>query len=103
MQIVRTGDDKKVAFAVTGSLSGTANSTVKLFEDVSAVMGRAPEEITFDLSRVMFIDSMSIGLLVGILLKGREKKIRVRLVEVSAQVRSILDTVKLKAMFPDLY
>ncbi|MBD3418966.1 MAG: STAS domain-containing protein [Chitinivibrionales bacterium] len=98
-----SGEDT-VVFTIRGSLSGTQQSTIKLFEAVSIEMesGNA-SEVQLDFAKVLYIDSMSIGLLVGIVLKGKEKGKIVRLLNLTEQLEMILEASNLKRAFPELY
>ena len=103
MQIESEKTENGVCFTVRGSLSGSEHSTKQLFEAVSASLDSNPGTIWVDIGHVAYIDSMSIGLLVGILLKCQEKDIPFRLQNVPRHLADVLDNVKLKKMFPDLY
>lgn len=103
MHIEKTVDGKTIKLGVRGSLSGTEHSTMQLFETVSITLNENPELIVLDVGSISFIDSMSIGLLVGILLKCKEKNISFRLTNVPRHIEDVLENVKLKKLFPDLY
>jgi anti-anti-sigma factor len=103
MHITQSQTASGICMAVSGSLSGTEKSAIQLFETISIAIEKGPGEIILDLTKTIFIDSMAIGLLIGILLKCQEKKIRFRLANVPAQIKSILDAVNLKKIFNDLY
>ena len=103
MEITRNEADGGVILTIRGSLSGTQNSTVQLFETISIEVGKKPEKIVLDLEEVVFVDSMSIGMLIGSLLKCRENKIEFCMENVPMHVKKILDSTNLKKLFPDLY
>ena len=103
MLIEQQDTEKGIRFFVKGSLSGTVNSTIALFEKVSMTLEGNPAEILLDVSKVVYIDSMSIGLLVGVLLKCKEKNISFRIENPTKEVAQILETTQLKKVFPDLY
>ncbi len=103
MHIEQTPENGKVNFHITGSLSGTEKSTIHLFETVSITLESKPVEIVLNLARATYLDSMSIGLLVGILLKCKEKRVGFRIEGMPPHIQEVLDTVGLKKIFPQLY
>ena len=103
MEIEKKKTRKGVAFVIKGTLSGSLKSTFNLFETVSLELEKKPKEIVLDLEKVLFVDSMSIGLLIGLLLKGKEKQIPIRFEKISEDVLNIFEVSNLKKEFPDLY
>ena len=103
LEIKQTKTDRGICFTVNGSLLGTAHATVELFDKISLALDRNPEEIILDIAQASYVDSFSIGLLIGVLLKCREKKITMRMENVPKNVRFVLETVRLRDIFPELY
>jgi anti-anti-sigma factor len=103
VDIQETKTEKGICFSVRGSLSATQNSSLRLFESVSAAVGRANGDVEVDMEKVVFIDSLSIGLLVGVLLKCQEKQVAFRLRNTPEHITKILDATNLKKAFPQLY
>jgi len=56
-------------------------------------------ELWVDLSRVSFIDSTGLGMLVGVLKEAREMNGEVRLMNAGREVRRILQVTGLEALF----
>jgi anti-anti-sigma factor len=103
MEIRKTETENGILFFIRGSLTGTQKSTMQLFEVVSLSLDKDHKGIVIDLRDTTFIDSMSIGLLVGVLLKAKEKNIELRFQNIPHQIGHILEATKLKKVFPALY
>ena len=103
MEIQKNETENGVLFVIRGSLSGTQKSTVQLFEVVSSTIDKDSKGIVIDLKDVTFIDSMSIGLLVGVLLKAKEKNIELRFQNIPHHIGNIFEATQLKKIFPALY
>ena len=52
---------------------------------------------------VMFMDSMAKGLTVGLLLKGNEKNVKVRLAKMPEHLKKMLDSTNIIKVFPEMY
>ena len=103
MEIEKKKTRKGVAFVIKGTLSGSLKSTFNLFETVSLELEKKPKKIILDLEKVLYVDSMSIGLLIGLLLKGKEKQIPIHFEKISEDVMKLFEESNLKKAFPDLY
>lgn len=103
MNIKESKTGKGIRFSISGSLSGTEKSTLHLFEKVSVAMGKKPKEIVMDLKKITFMDSLSIGLLIGILLKCKENGIQFRLENIDEELKKIFKMTNLTKIFPELY
>jgi anti-anti-sigma factor len=103
MEIQEKVTENGILFLIKGSLSGTQKSTIKLFEQVSAKIESDNKGIVIDLREVTFIDSMSIGLLVGVLLKSKEHKIPFNFQNIPHHISQIFEATQLKRIFPGLY
>ncbi len=103
MQIKKSITDRGIYFSIDGPLTGTKHSTVELFERVSEAVSKGPEEIVLDIGGTTYVDTFSIGLLIGILLKCKEKKIKLSIENVPKHIRFVLETVKMRKVFPELY
>ena len=86
-----------------GSFSGSEDAAIHFFEHLSKALEKKPKEIVLNMEETMMIDSMAIGLLVGFLIKSRERGILVRIENINGTVKSILDTTGLNKAFPALY
>ncbi len=103
MEINKAKTEQGICITIRGSLSGTQNSTVKLFESVSVEIEKDHKQIMLDIENVSYIDSMSIGLLVGVLLKCKERGKDFKFKSVPEHIKNALDSVNLKLIFPELY
>ena len=103
MDIERTQTGNGILFSFTGSFSGIDKATVHLFGTILADIEKKPAEIVFNMEKAAFFDSMAVGLLVGILLKCKEKGIPIRIEKISQNMRTILDMTRLNKAFPQLY
>ncbi|MFH0920232.1 MAG: STAS domain-containing protein [Fibrobacterota bacterium] len=103
MTITQKQTEQGIHFTIMGSLSGTEHSTIQLFETASIAIGKKPKEIVMDLTKVIFLDSMSIGLIVGILLKCKEHGVLFRLENTNPTIKELLDHTSLIKIFPQLY
>jgi len=103
MDIERIQTKEGIKFKIKGSLSGSLKSTFNLFESVSLELEKKPKAVFLDLENVLYVDSMSIGLLIGMLLKGKEKQIGIYFEKIPEDVMKIFEASNLKKAFPDLY
>jgi anti-anti-sigma factor len=74
-----------------------------MFGVILADIEKKPGEIVFNMEKTAFFDSMAVGLLVGILLKCKEKGVAIRIEKISQNMRTILEMTRLKKAFPQLY
>lgn len=103
MEILTNETENGILYTIKGSLSGTQKSTIQVFEVISGAIENGTKGIVIDLHNVTFIDSMSIGLIVGILLKSKEKKIPLHFQNIPEHIRRIFESTQLKKVFPELY
>lgn len=104
MDIQQFNTDSGKLFKIRGSLSGTLKSSIRLFETITiALENDSSKSIIIDIKEVTFIDSMSLGILVGILLKAKEKQVRVQFLQIPEHIKNIFETANLNRVFPDLY
>ena len=103
MESERIVAEDKTTFKIIGALSGNVKSTLSLFESVSIELEKKPKEIVLDLEHTLYIDSMSIGLLIGLLLKGKEEGIKIRLEKIPDSIMNIFRSTNLNKLFKDLY
>jgi anti-anti-sigma factor len=101
--IDQTETQSGIHLKMQGSFSGTEDAAIHFFEHLSNALEKNPKEIVLDMGETMMIDSMAIGLLVGFLIKGRERGILVRIESINDTVKRILDTTGLNKAFPALY
>jgi anti-anti-sigma factor len=92
-----------ILYSITGALSGTQKSTITVFEKLSAAIDKGTKGIVVDLKMTTFVDSMSIGLLVGVLLKAKEKNIPLRFQNIPEHIGRVFESTQLKKIFPELY
>ena len=83
--------------------TGAQNSTIQLFETIAIEAEKKPEKILLDLKETAFVDSMSIGLLVGCLLKCQENAVSFRMENVPDHIQKIFESTNIKNLFTDLY
>lgn len=103
MNISQTGTKDSIRLKIDGSFSGMEEAAIAFFEHLSKAIEQKPREILLDMEKTSSIDSMAIGLLVGLLIKSRDNGIVVRIDKISNAVRRILDMTYLIKGFPDLY
>ncbi|MBN2036574.1 MAG: STAS domain-containing protein [Chitinispirillaceae bacterium] len=103
MQIERIEKDNELLFKVTGSLSGMPDSAPKFFNQVSSELQSSRKNLALDFSKLMFLDSMAIGLLVGIIIKAKNLNCTVHILNAQPLIRDILEATQLKKLYPDLY
>jgi anti-anti-sigma factor len=103
MQMERIENENGLLFKVTGSLSGMPDSAPRFFNQISTDLQAVRKNITFDFQKLMFIDSMGIGLLVGIIIKAKQINCAVQIRNPQPLIRDILEATQLKKMFPELY
>jgi anti-anti-sigma factor len=103
MLMDRIENDNEVIYQVTGSLSGMPDSAPRFFNQISADLQAIKKNITFEFQKLMFIDSMAIGLLVGIIIKAKQLNCMVHIRNPQPLIRDILESTQLKKLYPDLY
>jgi anti-anti-sigma factor len=103
MQYQQKTEGASIIFEVLGSLSGTASSTIQLFERMTVAVDQKPEEIVIDMQKVTYLDSMSLGLVIGVLLKCQPLKIKFRFINLPDAIYKMLESTSLKKAFPDLF
>ena len=103
MEMERTEEEQNIIYSVSGSLSGAIHSALNFFETVTSELDVCEKDIHLNLENVMFMDSMAIGLTVGLLLKSNEKSVNVRLAKVPEHLRKLLDSTNIMRVFPEMY
>lgn len=103
MEMERTEEEQHITYSISGSLSGALHSALNFFETVTSELDVCEKDIHINLENVMFMDSMAIGLTVGLLLKSNEKSVNVRLAKVPEHLRKLLDSTNIIKIFPELY
>jgi anti-anti-sigma factor len=103
MNIDQTETKNGIHLKMVGSFSGTEEAAITFFERLSKAIEKKPKEIVLDMAKTSMIDSMAIGLLVGLLIKSGEQGIVVRIDTISPAVKNVLETTGLKKAFPQLY
>ncbi len=103
MEMERTENEQHITYTISGSLSGAIHSAMHFFETVTSELDVCEKDIHIDLENVMFMDSMAIGLTVGLLLKSNEKSVSVRLAKVPDHLRNLLDSTNIVKVFPEMY
>jgi len=96
-------ENQGIKYSISGSLAGTEKSMIRLFETISIDLENSPKSIILNMENVTFLDSMSIGLLIGLLLKCKEIGIDFKLEHVPDHIKKMLDSGNLKKGFPELY
>jgi anti-anti-sigma factor len=103
MEIERKETDKEITFSIYGSLSGKKDSTISLFETISRELENAPKDIIMDIENTSLVDSIAIGLLVGILIKCKKHNIKFKFINVPPYIYKALESTHLISVFPDFY
>lgn len=103
MEMERTEEEQHITYSISGSLSGALHSALNFFETVTSELDVCEKDIHINLENVMFMDSMAIGLTVGLLLKSNEKSVNVRLAKVPEHLRKLLDSTNIIKIFPKMY
>jgi len=103
MEMLENETENGILYTIKGSLSGTQKSTISVFEVISSAIEKGTKGIVVDLKNTTYVDSMSIGLLVGVLLKSREKNIPFRFQNIPEHIGRIFEATQLKKIFPELY
>ncbi len=103
MEMERNEEEQRITYTVSGSLSGAKHSALHFFETVTSELDVCEKDVHINLENVMFMDSMAIGLTVGLLLKSNEKNVKVRLANVPEHLRKLLDSTNIIKVFPELY
>ena len=103
INIDQTETESGIHLKMKGSFSGTEEAAITFFERLSKAMEKKPKEIILDMAETSMVDSMAIGLLVGLLIKSKERGITVRIDNPNPTVKNILEMTGLKRAFPELY
>jgi anti-anti-sigma factor len=103
INIDQTETKSGIHLKMKGSFSGTEEAAITFFERLSKAIEKKPKEIILDMTGTSMIDSMALGLLVGLLIKSKERGIIVRVENSNATVKNILEMTGLKKAFPKLY
>jgi anti-anti-sigma factor len=103
MKLERIDGPEAITFTVKGSLTGLAESAIKLFEQISKDIEQGGKPILIDMKSALFIDSIAIGLVIGVMLKASGMSQSVRMLNVPDHVASVFDTINLKKAFPNAY
>lgn len=92
-----------IHFEVSGTLAGEDLTSIDFFDKLSESLSSKPKMINIDVSKLTHLDSISIGKLVRLLLNAKKSEIALKLINISDQLKEILDGANLKKAFPDLY
>jgi ABC-type transporter Mla MlaB component len=103
MKIDRIEDPEGITFAIHGSLTGLADSGIKLFEQINSELESSAKPIRIDLEKSLFVDSIAVGLIIGVMLKAKGNLRDITLRHVPDHIRQVLDNMHLKKAFPDAY
>lgn len=103
MNIAQTETKNGIRLRMQGSFSGTEEAAITFFERLSKAIEKKPKKIVLDMAKTSMIDSMAVGLLVGLLIKSKEKGIIVHIDNLNTTVKNILEMTGLKKAFPKLY
>jgi anti-anti-sigma factor len=103
INIDQTETKSGINLKMKGSFSGTEEAAITFFERLSKAIEKKPKEIILDMAETSMIDSMAIGLLVGLLIKSKERGITVRIDNLNSTVENVLEMTGLKKAFPELY
>jgi len=95
-------EDQPRSGTVVLAVCGEADLHVapELRERISAVISDGAEELVLDLTETTFVDSMTLGVLLGSLKTLRERGGRMRLVVDRSDIRRIFEITVLDGIFP---
>jgi anti-anti-sigma factor len=103
MKLEKIEGENDTTFTVKGSLTGLADSAIKLFEGINREIEQKDKPILIDLQSALFVDSIAVGLIIGVMLKASGIKKSVRMINVPEHVAQVFDTINLKLAFPNAY
>lgn len=103
MAMERIENENTITFDIHGSLTGTVQSAIHFFENISMALEKCEKDILIDMKNLMFIDSMAIGLLVGVLLKCKEKSVSAKLINVPEHIKKVFESANLDKAFPEMF
>lgn len=103
MKLERIDGPEGITFAVHGSLTGLADSAIKLFESINRELDAGEKPIWIDMKKAIFVDSIAMGLVIGVMLKASGIKKQVRMRNVPEHVQQVFETINLKKAFPEAY
>ena len=103
MKLERIESPQGITFLVGGSLTGLADSGIRLFEKINHELENGKRDIFLDLEKALFVDSIAVGLIIGVMLKASGTNQCVSMLHVPEQIRKVFDTVNLKKAFPNAY
>ncbi len=98
MKVLRVNAEGTMVVSVSGLLK-RGRDTVELFNELREELSQQPRKLIMDLSEVQVVDSMSLGLFVGLYLRCQELGIEFVFVGVSPDVRRLFETTNLDKVF----
>ncbi|MBD3243913.1 MAG: STAS domain-containing protein [Chitinivibrionales bacterium] len=98
MKALRVNAEGTVVVSVSGLLK-RGRDTVELFSELREDLSEKPAKLIMDLSEVRVVDSMSLGLLVGLYLRCQELDVQFHFVGVSPEVRKLFEATNLDKVF----
>lgn len=96
--MLRVNAEGTMVVSVSGLLK-RGRDTVEMFSELREELSEKPRKLIMDLSEVEIVDSMSLGLLVGLYLRCQELGIQFVFVGVSPDVRRLFETTNLDKVF----
>jgi anti-anti-sigma factor len=99
MKVLRTEAEGTIVVAVHGMFE-RGRATVELFNELKDELDKGPHKLIMDLDGMKVVDSMALGLLVGLYLKCRELEVGFTLAGVSRELKALLDTTSITQIIP---
>ena len=99
MRVLRTEAEGTIVVAVQGMFE-RGRATVELFNELKEELDKGPTKLIMDLGGMKVVDSMALGLLVGLYLKCRELEVGFTLAGVSPDLRKLLESTSITQIIP---
>lgn len=97
MDLVVEGNQQKLTVKILGEL--TAESCGDLRETVTSLTTKQPQQIVIDLAEMAFIDSMGLGVLVGLRSHMKKHGCELSVVNPQPRVLQVFELTKLSTIF----
>jgi len=99
MEILQTNKDGEIRVNLSGQLTGSKVS-VDTFAEIAGLVATRPKKLIIDLGKVIIMDSLFIGLLVGIFLKCKEENVTFQFGQLSDAVADLFKMASLNLIIP---
>lgn len=99
MKILRTEVEGTIVVAVSG-LFERGRATIELFNELRDELKKKPQKLIMDLGNMAVMDSMALGLLVGLYLNCKELGVEFALTGVTQDIMNLLNATNLTQIIP---